>query len=86
MLALVIVCQWWMLWLLITIGSGGWFGQGYGEGTQVQLRFLKVRHTDFIFSAMAEEFGLSDQAIRNKWVKLGLINIRIQTRKKRADL
>jgi len=42
---------------LITIGSGGWFGQGYGEGTQVQLRFLKVRHTDFIFSAMAEEFG-----------------------------
>lgn len=42
---------------LITIGSGGWFGQGYGQGSQVQLRFLKVRHTDFIFSAMAEEFG-----------------------------
>jgi rod shape determining protein RodA len=42
---------------LITIGSGGWFGQGYGHGSQVQLRFLKVRHTDFIFSAMAEEFG-----------------------------
>jgi len=42
---------------LITIGSGGWFGQGYGQGTQVQLRFLKVRHTDFIFSAMASEFG-----------------------------
>ncbi len=41
----------------IAIGSGGWFGQGYGQGTQVQLRFLKVRHTDFIFSAMAEEFG-----------------------------
>lgn len=42
---------------LISIGSGGIFGQGYGSGTQVQLRFLKVRHTDFIFSAMAEEFG-----------------------------
>jgi rod shape determining protein RodA len=42
---------------LISIGSGGWFGQGYGQGTQVQLRFLKVRHTDFIFSAMAQEFG-----------------------------
>jgi rod shape determining protein RodA len=42
---------------LITIGSGGLLGQGYGHGTQVQLRFLKVRHTDFIFSAMAEEFG-----------------------------
>ncbi len=42
---------------LITIGSGGLFGQGYGNSTQVQLRFLKVRHTDFIFSAMAAEFG-----------------------------
>jgi rod shape determining protein RodA len=42
---------------LISIGSGGLLGQGYGHGSQVQLRFLKVRHTDFIFSAMAEEFG-----------------------------
>lgn len=42
---------------LISIGNGGWVGVGYGNGTQVQLRFLKVRHTDFIFSAMAEEFG-----------------------------
>ncbi len=42
---------------LISIGSGGWFGQGYGHGTQTQLRFLKVRHTDFIFSALSEEFG-----------------------------
>ena len=43
---------------LIAIGSGGWFGTGYGHGTQTQLRFLKVRHTDFIFSAVSEEFGL----------------------------
>lgn len=43
---------------LIAIGSGGWFGLGYGHGTQTQLRFLKVRHTDFIFSAISEEFGL----------------------------
>src|SRR3989304_4884781 len=42
---------------LISIGSGGWLGQGYGNGSQVQLRFLKVRWSDFIFSAMAEEFG-----------------------------
>jgi rod shape determining protein RodA len=42
---------------LIAIGSGGWFGQGYGHGSQVQLRFLKVRWSDFIFSAMAQEFG-----------------------------
>lgn len=44
---------------LIAIGSGGWFGKGYGHGTQTQLRFLKVRHTDFIFSVTAEEFGFS---------------------------
>lgn len=42
---------------LISIGSGGWLGQGYGQGTQVQLRFLKVRWSDFIFSAMSHEFG-----------------------------
>ena len=42
---------------LVSIGSGGWFGQGYGHGTQVQLRFLKVRWSDFIFSAISEEFG-----------------------------
>jgi rod shape determining protein RodA len=43
---------------LIALGSGGLFGKGYGLGTQTQLRFLKVRHTDFIFSVVAEEFGL----------------------------
>jgi rod shape determining protein RodA len=43
---------------LIAIGSGGLFGKGYGHGTQTQLRFMKVRHTDFIFSATAEEFGM----------------------------
>lgn len=43
---------------LISIGSGGLFGQGYGHGTQVQLRFLQVRQTDYIFSSMANEFGL----------------------------
>jgi rod shape determining protein RodA len=43
---------------LIAIGSGGFFGKGYGHGTQTQLRFLKVRHTDFIFSAISEEFGM----------------------------
>ncbi len=42
---------------IISLGSGRWTGQGYGNGTQVQLRFLKVRHTDFIFSALGQEFG-----------------------------
>jgi rod shape determining protein RodA len=43
----------------IAIGSGGLFGKGYLHGTQTQLRFLKVRHTDFIFSVIGEEFGLA---------------------------
>ena len=42
---------------LITIGTGSWFGQGYLQSTQSQLHFLMVRHTDFIFSVMAAEFG-----------------------------
>lgn len=41
----------------ISIGSGGFLGQGYGQASQIQLRFLKVRHTDFIFSTTAAEFG-----------------------------
>lgn len=44
---------------LIALGSGGWTGEGYGLGTQTQLRFLKVRHTDFIFSVIGEELGLA---------------------------
>lgn len=47
-----------VLQALIAIGSGGLFGKGFGQGTQTQLRFMKVRHTDFIFSVTAEEFGI----------------------------
>ncbi len=42
----------------IAIGSGGWLGQGFTSGSQSQLHFLRVRHTDFIFSVMGEELGL----------------------------
>jgi len=48
---------------LITIGTGGWFGQGYNQSSQVQLRFLKVRHTDFIFSVLAADFGFVGAAL-----------------------
>jgi rod shape determining protein RodA len=43
---------------LYAIGSGGWFGKGYLQGTQSQLRFLLVQHTDFVFSVLCEELGL----------------------------
>lgn len=42
---------------LISIGSGSWWGKGLLHGTQSQLYFLRVRHTDFIFSVWAEEMG-----------------------------
>lgn len=42
---------------LTAIGNGGLLGKGYMQGTQSQLRFLRVRHTDFIFAVIAEEFG-----------------------------
>jgi rod shape determining protein RodA len=42
---------------LIAIGSGGFWGKGFAQGTQSQLRYLPVRHTDFIFAVIAEELG-----------------------------
>ncbi len=42
---------------LTAIGNGGLLGRGYMQGTQSQLRYLRVRHTDFIFAVIAEELG-----------------------------
>lgn len=41
----------------IAIGSGGIFGKGFLRGTQTQLQFIPEQHSDFIFSAIGEEFG-----------------------------
>jgi rod shape determining protein RodA len=41
----------------IAIGSGGILGKGWEKGTQSRLGFLPVRHTDFVFAALAEEWG-----------------------------
>ena len=41
----------------IALGSGGWSGKGFMQGTQSQLNFLPEKHTDFIFTVLAEEFG-----------------------------
>lgn len=42
----------------IALGSGGWTGKGFMQGTQARLNFLPEKHTDFIFTTLAEEFGL----------------------------
>ena len=41
----------------IALGSGGWTGRGFMQGTQIQGEFLPESHTDFIFPTLAEEFG-----------------------------
>ncbi|MCB1404862.1 MAG: rod shape-determining protein RodA [Rhodobacteraceae bacterium] len=42
---------------MIALGSGGWSGRGFMQGTQSRLNFLPEKHTDFIFNTLAEEFG-----------------------------
>ena len=41
----------------IALGSGGWTGRGFMQGTQSRLNFLPEKQTDFIFTTLAEEFG-----------------------------
>jgi rod shape determining protein RodA len=43
----------------IALGAGGLMGKGFGLGSQSQLNFLPEKHTDFIFAALAEEFGFA---------------------------
>ena len=45
----------------IAIGAGKFWGQGWYQGTQTQLDFIPEQHTDFIFSAVGEEFGFFGQ-------------------------
>jgi rod shape determining protein RodA len=41
----------------IAIGSGGWFGKGFLEGTQTKGGFVPEQHTDYIFTTVGEEWG-----------------------------
>jgi len=53
---------WQVLQSRIAVGSGGLLGKGLGGGSQAQLNFLPDRHTDFIFSVVAEEIGFAGAA------------------------
>lgn len=62
----------------IALGSGGVLGKGYGLGSQSQLEFLPERHTDFIFSTVAEEFGfIGSFAVLACYIAIILIALRI---------
>ena len=63
---------------MITVGSGKFWGQGLGRGTQAQLHFLPERHTDFVFASLAEEFGfLGVIALMGSfvWLLFNLLNL-----------
>ncbi|MEY3293067.1 MAG: hypothetical protein RJB12_838 [Pseudomonadota bacterium] len=62
----------------IALGSGGVLGKGYGLGSQSQLEFLPERHTDFIFSTVAEEFGfVGSFGLIACYIAIILISLRI---------
>ena len=42
---------------MIAIGSGGLYGKGYLHGSQIHLNFIPEKHTDFVITVLAEEFG-----------------------------
>lgn len=48
---------------LIAVGSGGWWGRGFGNGLQSHLRFLPERQTDFLFASYAEEAGFAGTSL-----------------------
>jgi rod shape determining protein RodA len=54
---------------MIAIGSGGFWGKGFLQGTQTHLDFIPERTTDFIFAAYGEEFGL----VGNLFLILGFV-------------
>ncbi|MFL9841947.1 rod shape-determining protein RodA [Sphingomonas sp. ST-64] len=65
----------------IAIGSGGLFGKGFGNGTQVHLNYLPEGHTDFVFALVAEEFGLvGGVALITAFIALCLWAIGVATR------
>ncbi|MEL6569914.1 MAG: FtsW/RodA/SpoVE family cell cycle protein, partial [Pseudomonadota bacterium] len=52
----------------IAIGSGGWTGKGFLEGTQTKLDYIPEQHTDFILTVLAEELGfVGTTALMTAW-------------------
>lgn len=47
----------------IAIGSGGWFGKGFLEGTQTKGNFVPEQHTDYIFTTVGEEWGFAGSCV-----------------------
>jgi len=59
----------------ISVGSGGLWGRGLGHGTQSQLNFLPIQHSDFIFAVIAEELGFVGAGVLLVLILLLLVRI-----------
>jgi rod shape determining protein RodA len=57
---------------IIAVGAGGWWGRGFGQGTQAQLRFLPEAQSDFLPAVIAEEFGFTPSASAKSWLSARL--------------
>jgi rod shape determining protein RodA len=65
----------------VTIGSGGWLGQGYLQGPQKRLAFLPEQHTDFIFPVVGEELGFAGVVVAlGLFLALLLVLLRVARR------
>ncbi|MDO8598657.1 MAG: FtsW/RodA/SpoVE family cell cycle protein [bacterium] len=66
---------------VIAVGSGGLFGQGFGQGTQSQLRFLPEAQSDFLPSVLAEEFGFLGISVLLACIVVLLIRLLVLARR-----
>lgn len=65
---------------MIGVGSGGFMGKGYLNGSQSQLNFIPEKHTDFIFTVLAEEWGfLGGMVMLGMFAALLMASMRIAT-------
>lgn len=70
---------------MIAIGSGGWSGKGYLQGTQTKFRFVPEQETDFIFCTVGEEWGLMGTATVILLYLVLIVRLIIMAERQRSD-
>lgn len=70
---------------IISIGSGGWLGKGYLNGTQTKLKYVPEQDTDFIFCTIGEEFGFVGSALLLLIYAYFLVRLLVMANRQRND-
>ncbi len=70
---------------MIAIGSGGWFGKGYLQGTQTKFRFVPEQETDFIFCTVGEEWGFVGTSVVIVLYLILVMRLIILSERQRSD-